>query len=143
METLLIVLVIVVVVGVVALLAITPKVRARQSAASLFVKEQLGGEDRVERLERLANAFGSEPAGDDELRGPGALGLGADRLVFALTPDQSVTIDRADIVDAQTTAQPGDTGKAMLKVVHRRDGAEVTSSWRLPEAAEWAEALRG
>lgn len=141
METLLIVLVVLLAVGAIALLVATPKIRDRQGAAAMFVKSQVGGEEHLELIDRMANSFGSEPSVEGELRGPGVLGLGPDSLVFALTPEKSVTIARADIVGADTTAEPGDGGKAMLKVTHRRDGEEVTSSWRLTGAAEWAAAL--
>ena len=143
METVLIVLVVIVAVGVIALLAFTPKIRDRQGAAAMFVKSEVGGEDNLELIERMANSFGSEPAADDDLRGPGVLGLGPETLVFALTPEKSMTISRAAIVSAESSADAGDSGKAMLKVTHRRDGAEVTSSWRLAGAADWAEALSG
>jgi len=143
METVLIVLVVIVAVGVIALVAFTPKIRDRQGAAAMFVKAQVGGEDNVELIERMANSFGTEPAADDDLRGPGVLGLGPETLIFALTPDKSTTINRSAIVSAESSAEAGDSGKAMLKVTHHRDGADVTSSWRLAGAAEWAEALDG
>lgn len=141
MNTVLIVLAVLVVLVLVALAVATPRIRQRQAGASDHVRTLLGGEDAVIRLDHLANAFGSEPATGTDLRGPGTLGLGATRLVFALTADQTMVIERNDIVGAESTAEPSQKGKAMLKVTWRGQGGEVTSSWRLTDAAGWVEAL--
>lgn len=143
MDSVLIIVVGIVAVVVVVLLAFTPKIKGRMAAAVGFVKEQVGGNDAVELIDDKATGFGSEPAlPGPEMRGPGCLGLGPAKLVFALTPEKSLTIARADIVGVSSTTEEGDLGKGMLKVVHRVDGQEVTSSFRLIAATEWVDALR-
>ena len=141
MGTVLIIAVVIVVVAVVALLVATPKIRERQGAAASYVVDELGGESSVEMIDRIANAFGSEPAQPGDLRGPGVLALGSDTLLFALTPSSTLRIARSDIRSAEATAEEGDAGKAMVKVTHIVDGEEITTSWRLRGAAEWAAAL--
>jgi hypothetical protein len=142
METVLIILVGVVAIVIIGLLAFGPKIKARQAGAANWVRDQLGGDAGVQRLETVANAFGSEPASGPQLRGPGALGLGAQTLVFALTPERTLVIQRSDIVEVDTTQDEEEGGKGMLKVTHRYDGEQVTTSWRLSRSYEWAQALR-
>ena len=142
MDTVLIIVIGVVAIVVIALLAFTPKIRGRMAAAVGFVKEQIGGNDKVRLIDDKATGFGAEPAlPGPEMRGPGCLGLGPDALVFALTPEKSLRIELADIIRVSSTTDEGDLGKGMLKVVHTVEGRETTSSFRLMAATEWVAAL--
>ncbi|MCC5950607.1 MAG: hypothetical protein JJU45_00780 [Acidimicrobiia bacterium] len=142
MPTWLIVLIVVIVLGVVALVVANPMLRKKESAAAGLAKAELGDEE-PEIIEARAVGFGTDADGDPDLKGMGVLAANSSRIVFVKwAPQQILTIDRASVVEVRSPVENvEDANKAMIEIVHQRDGEQVVASFRVPEPTYWLTTL--
>ncbi|MEZ4450787.1 MAG: hypothetical protein R3B09_14995 [Nannocystaceae bacterium] len=113
-----------------------------------------GGRERIDARYRadevllsdpMANFFGVESKGSDQIRGNGALVLARDHLWFSLlTPKTELTIPLTEILEVSLVDSHLDksVGRPLLHVRYRSDGGEDAAAWLVAEPERWRKALQ-
>lgn len=144
MQTVLIVLAVVVVLVAVAGIAAGPMMKRSEAAAAARARELVGGEERVARLEPRSVGFGTDPEDAGGLKGMGVLAVSQDALAFVTwRPMQEFRVDRGTVTAVEAaTANVVESRKGMVEVHYTEPGKmPAKASFRVPEPAEWLDAL--